>query len=113
MSLVVTVDSDGRAHTHGTVQIKDGTSNTVLIAEGIPTAASCDDIDGDGVAGFTHLQFVMRDVRSSDLVPVSVIPASGEIDESGEEPVIMVIGDTTFAERVRSHVWGFPTRPPK
>lgn len=64
------------------------------------------------MAGLTLLQFVMRDVRSGDLVPVSVIPARGEIDESGEELVIIVGGDTTFVERVSSHIWGFLARPP-
>lgn len=85
----------------------------MLIAEAAPTTASCADTDDDGVAGVTGLQFVMRHVRSGELVSVSVIPASGEIDESDEELVIVVIGDTTFVERIRSHVWGFLTRAPR
>lgn len=110
IQVAVTIGRDGLARTQGAARIRDGSSNTVLIAEAIPTTASCADTDDNGVAGFTSLQFAMRHVPSGELVPVSVIPASGEIDESGEDLLIIVIGDTTFVEKVKSRVWGFPTR---
>lgn len=113
LHISVAIDRDGHARSHGSTQIKDGASNTVLLAEAIPTTASCADTDEDGVAGLTLLQFVMRDVRSGELVPVSVIPNRGEIEESGEELVTIVIGAETFVERVRVHLRGFLTRPPK
>src|SRR5262245_19208816 len=111
--LAVTIGRAGLARTHGVARISDGSSNTVLIAEAGPTTASCADTNDNGVAGLTSLQFVMRDVHSGELVPVSIIPASGEIDKSGEDEVIIVIGDTTFVERVKTHVSGFLTRAPE
>ena len=113
IQVAVTIDRAGLAQTHGVARISDGSSNTVLIAEAVPTTASCADTNENGVAGLTNLQFVMRDVHSGELVPVSIIPTSGEIDKSGEDEVIIVIGDTTFVETLKSHVWGFLTRAPK
>jgi len=55
----------------------------------------------------------LLDVGASTLVPVSIIPASGEIDESGEELLVIVIGDTTFVERMKTRVSGFLTRAAK
>src|SRR5262245_18643284 len=113
MHVAVNIDRDGVAQARGAAVIKDGLSNTVLIAEKHPTTASCADTNGNGVAGLTSLQFVMRDVHSGELVPVSIIPASGEIDKSGEDEVIIVTGDTTFVERLKTHVSGFLTRAPE
>src|SRR5262245_19097184 len=91
--VAVSIGRSGLGRTHGVARLSDGSSNTILIAEAVPTTASCADTNENGVAGLTSLQFVMRDVHSGELVPVSIIPTSGEIDESGLDEVIIVIGN--------------------
>jgi hypothetical protein len=87
---------------HGSIH--DGTSNTVLVAERYSSSASCADVDNDGIAGLTSLQLVMRNVRTHELLPVSIVPTDGEIDDRDVEDVTIVIGNMTFVERVRTHV---------
>lgn len=84
--LVAKVDTDGEAHGHGTLHIHDGTSNTILVAEGAANA-SCADADGDGVGGLVRLSVVLRDVRAGQTVTGVVTPVEGDADESGRVKV--------------------------
>ena len=91
---LLTVSSDGTARVHGVRLIPDGTpSGTVLVAENEPATATCADEDGDGVAGLTSLQFNVQDVRTGEVLPVSLTPVDGEVDESGDKELTLVIGN--------------------
>ena len=91
---VLTVSGDGTARVHGVRLIPDGTpSGTVLVAENEPATATCQDVDGDGTAGLTSLQFNVQDVRTGEVLPVSLTPADGDLDESGERELILIVGN--------------------
>lgn len=91
---LLTVSSDGTARVHGVRLIPDGTtSGTVLVAENEPATATCADLDLDGVAGLTSLEFNVRDVSTGEVLPVSLTPVDGELDESGEKELTLVVGN--------------------
>ena len=83
----------------GGVPIQDGASSTLLLAESLQTV-SCADTDGDGRIGIVLLQFLLRDVRTDELVPGFIIPIDGELDDDGTEEVMIVIGQTTVVGEV-------------
>ena len=85
----------------GGAAVRDGTSNTIFFAEEHPAALSCDDVNRDGLAGISVLQFSLRDSRSGAVVPVAVIPHDGELDRAGEEPATVVIGGLALTTSVR------------
>ena len=81
--------------------IKDGTSNTIFFAEKAPAVLSCDDVNRDGLAGISVLQFSLRDSVSGAVIPVAVIPRDGELDRAGEELATVVIGGLPLTASVR------------
>ena len=95
---VVRLDEKGVAETDGVARIRDGTSNTVLVAEAVPTAATCADADGNGRGGVTMLHFAMRDARTGQSVPVSIIPNDGDVDDDGRHATTIGVGPKTFVE---------------
>jgi len=95
---VVRLDEDGVAETDGVARIRDGTSNTILVAESVPTSASCADTDGNGRGGVTMLHFAMRDARTGQSVAVSIIPNDGDVDDDGQHSTTIVVGARTFVE---------------
>lgn len=97
--IAVTVDALGTGQAHGVAHIRDGSSNTVLFAEG-DAVLSCADINLNGVAGVTQLLLTMRDVRTGDVVPLIIVPDDGEMDGDLDQ-VTIVIGNRTFVETVR------------
>ena len=96
----------------GGIHIQDGTSNTILLAERVETV-SCGDTDGDGRIGIVLVQFLLRDIRTDDLVLGFVIPTDGELDDDGTEAVTIVIGRFTAVGEVRSKFWVFGTELPR
>src|SRR5829696_9349125 len=72
---------DGRAH--GAAHITDGTSNTIMISEGLPVL-ECDDANLDGVAGVAQVLLTMRDARARDTFELLLVPEDGEIDSAEE-----------------------------
>jgi hypothetical protein len=96
----------------GRAALKDGTSNTVFFAEKVPAVLSCDDVNQDGLAGISVLQFSLRDNRSGAVVPVAVIPHDGELDRAGEEPATIVIGGLAVTTSIRVSEWVFGTERP-
>ncbi len=97
--LKVVFDRSGSARVHGV--IVDGASNTVLVSENSIATVSCADVNANKIEGIAALQFVMRDVRTGDLVTVAISPLDGEIDESGIEELTLVIGSTTSDQPFR------------
>jgi hypothetical protein len=92
----ISIERGGLAFAVGAMQIQDGASNTLLVAEKhIRPALTCADTDHDAIAGLTFLQFTMRNVKTGAPVVVTVLPADGEIDESGVELVTLVIVEGT------------------
>jgi hypothetical protein len=94
----------------GGVPVKDGTSNTVLLAEGVPSL-SCGDADGDGRVGVVSVEFLLRDIRTGDLIPGFFVPNDGELDDNGQEEVTVVIGDFTLTGSARTRFWSFAVEP--
>ena len=92
----------------GRAAVTDGTSNTIFFAEKIPATLSCDDVNRDGLAGISALQFSLRDSRSGAVVPVAIIPHDGELDRAGEEAVTVVIGGLAVTTSVRVSEWMHP-----
>lgn len=84
---------------HGTAHIQDGTSNTILLAERVGRLA-CADADGDGHAGIAAADIFMRDLRTDDIILLSIIAADGELD-TDDEDVVIVIGNETVVARAR------------
>jgi hypothetical protein len=111
-SIHVNLDSFGNAQAHGTVHIPEGTAPQVLIAQPQGTRASCADTDGDGIAGLTSLELLVRNVRSGELVPVVVVPDRGEIDEPGWHAITVRISNRVIAGRARVSLPGQVPRPP-
>lgn len=101
--------ADGDAVAHGTVHIRDGTSNTVLIVEG-PAQAACADDDGDGIAGITALEMTGYDPRTGDEVLVSFASGDVEMDERGEYTVWVRVGN--LASEVTLSLLPLPAGPP-
>ena len=95
----------------GGVPVADGTSNTFLAAEK-HVRPSCADLDGDGLAGIVSVQFVLRDVRTGELVTGLIVPNDGELDDNGEESVTIVIGDVTVTGTTHSRFFVFGTELP-
>ena len=89
----------------GGAAVTDGTSNTIFFAEKIPATLSCDDVNRDGLAGISALQFSLRDSRSGAVVPVAIIPRDGELDRAGDEAVTVVIGGLSVTTSVRVSEW--------
>jgi hypothetical protein len=96
----------GTVHARGTMQINDGTSNTVLVAESRGSSASCADTD-TGAQAITELTISFRHERSGDRVLATVTPAE-PIAATGRYQVTMVVHrfgsyevwlDAMFAER--------------
>lgn len=85
-SLVATVDDDGTVRGHGAVHIRDGTSNTVLVADG-SAGAACADTDGDGTAGLARLTFELRDIRAGARLTAEISPIVGDVDHQGRVKV--------------------------
>jgi hypothetical protein len=97
----ITQDGEARlAVPHGTAHIQDGTSNTILLAENIGRLA-CADADGDGRAGIAAADIFMRDLRTDDIIVLSIIAADGELD-GDDEDVSIVIGNETIIGRART-----------
>jgi hypothetical protein len=96
----------------GRAQVRDGTSNTVFFAEQYRAFVSCGDVNLDGIAGITVLQFSLRDARTGAIVPVSVIPRDGELDRPGEEAVTIVIGGLALTGSASVRDWVFGTELP-
>lgn len=84
-SLVATVD-DGDARGRGTVHVHDGTSKTILIADGSVDAA-CVDTDGDGTAGLARMSIGLHDIQSGARLTAEVTPSNGDIDDRGRMKV--------------------------
>ena len=97
---------DGLPLVTGVVHIDDGLSNTLMVGESHQVTLSCADADADGVVGLASLTFFLRDVSNGDLVPVSITPDDGELDERGEEAVTIVVGRVTVAATGRYWVFG-------
>ena len=95
----------------GMAQITDGTSNTVFVAEKT-VRTSCTDVDGDGIAGIGLIEIDMRNVETGAITTVRIIPVDNELDENGEEEVLIVIGDTTVNGRTFMIVVSGPNGPP-
>ena len=91
----LTFGGDGSAQVHGVAHRRGAGANAILIADSSPAQATCADTDGDGDSGITSLQFDTRDPRSERLVPVSVVPVDGDIDDQTRHFVVIVIGTTT------------------
>lgn len=85
---------DDSATVHGSFRI--GLADGVVIFVPASTAgqATCADADGDGVAGIVSLLFEAKQVRTGELVPVSIVPTS-DIDSSGTYEVALTIGSDT------------------
>lgn len=92
----------------GRASVTDGTSNTIFFAEKITAVLSCDDVNRDGVAGISVLQFSLRDSRSGAIVPVAIIPHDGELDRAGDELGTIVIGGLALTTPVRVSEWMRP-----
>lgn len=90
--VVLSLSADGDAEARGTVHVRDGTANTVLIIGEEPPQATCADIDEDGVAGITSLQLVGRNPQSGEEVLVFFLGAR-DLDERGEYDVRVRVGD--------------------
>jgi hypothetical protein len=104
LQLVVSIESGGFASAGGAAQIHDGTSSTFLVTEkSHGPSLSCGDADQDGIAGLTSTQFTMQNVRTGATVLITILPADGEIDESGVELVTLVIteGESTATLQAR------------
>ena len=100
-------------HATGTAQIRDGTSNTLMIAEKRPAVLSCDDVNLDGVAGITLLQFSLRDSRTGTVVPVVIVPQDGELDRPGEKAVTIAIGGLAVTGSAIVREWVFGSELPR
>lgn len=85
-SLVAIVDDDGTARGHGAIHVRDGTSNTILVADG-SADASCADTDGDGTAGLARMTFELRDIRTGARLTAEISPIAGDIDRQGRVKV--------------------------
>jgi hypothetical protein len=81
-ALVAAVDNDGDARGHGAIQIRDGVSNTIHVADGT-AQASCADADGDGAGGLVRLTIGLRDIRTGEAFTGIIAPLDGDIDETG------------------------------
>jgi len=101
LHLEVIVDSSGNAQAHGSLprQFVDGTSNTIAFSEGQVNVA-CGDVNGDGFAGVTAIVLDMLDVRTRDVLQVSIVPDDREIDAT-VEVVTIVFGNVTVSGEVR------------
>ena len=95
----------------GGVPLADGASSTFLVAEK-HVRPSCGDPDGDGRAGIVALQFLLRDVRTGELVAGLIVPNDGELDDDGQEPVTIVIGDVTVTGTADTRFFVFGPDPP-
>jgi hypothetical protein len=110
MSLAVIHYAEARApRGAGMAHITDGTSNTILAGEG-PVRLSCTDVDNDGVAGIGLIELEMREAGSGEITVVRVIPLDGEIDEDGDEPVLIIVGATTATGRAVMIISAGPNR---
>ncbi len=66
------------------------------MAENTPGRATCEDADGDGIAGLVLLEFQMRDVHTQDIVAASASPGDGDIDDGERHLVVIRVGNTAF-----------------
>jgi hypothetical protein len=97
--LVVTIDVAGSLTAKGTVHVPDGQSNRVVTDKGFGfVEMTCADIDADGFPEVTALQLIVREIRSSDSFPLTIVPVDGGIGEGDDERVIVVIGNATFLQ---------------
>jgi hypothetical protein len=78
----VTIGSDGQARVDGRSRLHDGTSNTIMLAEGHPDM-SCGNLDHDDIAGLTGAVIDFRATRSGQLFTATVLPTNGEADALG------------------------------
>jgi hypothetical protein len=97
----------------GTAQIRDGTSNTLMIAERWPALLSCDDVNLDGIAGIAMVQFSLRNALNGAIVPVAIVPLDGELDSAGEEAVTISIGGRIADGVATVRAWVYGTELPR
>lgn len=107
LHLVLRFGADGDATARGTVHVRDGTSNTVLIAGA--AQAACADTDGDGVAGITALELFGRHPLGGEELLVFFL-GGHELDARGEYPVGVRVGDV--ASQITLTFLPLPAGPP-
>jgi hypothetical protein len=87
----VTIDPSGQVRVGGPAGVQDGTSNTILVAEQFNQAASCKDLDDDGIAGLTGAVIQFRAIRSGDSYTATILPTNGEADTLGQHPATVTL----------------------
>jgi len=97
INVVFQINPEGDTSAHGTVRIRDVNTNATKVfhaTSGEGTTASCADADNDGRTG---LQFIAASLVANDgeELQMSFTPTTGEIDEGGEHPGIILITDGT------------------
>jgi hypothetical protein len=89
-------DGNPEIGTRGVVQIQDGTSNTVLIAERTGSTASCSADPGTGTQVLDSMSLLFRDPRSGDIVEFLVQPVDAPAPVPGTFEVVMRSGDDVW-----------------
>jgi hypothetical protein len=81
-ALVAAVGNDSDTRGDGAIHIREGLSNTILVADG-SAQARCADADGDGVSGVVRLAIGLRDARTGASHTGVIAPLQGDVDEWG------------------------------
>lgn len=85
--LRLTIAPDGSAEAEGAIVFPAGhDAGAVILETPAPAMArcACADADGNGRTGLTRIEFLARDPRRDELVPVTLAPlAEADIDRAG------------------------------
>lgn len=92
--LGLAIAPDGSARVDGVVPFPSGHGFVLLAAQPGAARCACADADGDGRAGLTRVEFLARDPRSGELVPVALASLEGEdIARVGRYGLEVRVGD--------------------
>jgi hypothetical protein len=93
--LDLAIAPDGSARLDGAIPFPSGHGFILLAAEPGTARCACADADGDGHAGLIRVEFLARDPRSGELVPVTLAPAEElqDIDRPGRYEFEVRVGD--------------------
>jgi hypothetical protein len=91
VELELHISANGEAEASGIANLRDGTSNTILVGgPRTPAPLSCADLDGDNVAGIVQVGLSLHNVRTGESFVVVITPEQ-EVDSSGFYPASIEI----------------------
>ncbi len=92
--LTITIAPDGSAEADGAIPFPSGDGFILLEAEPDTTRCACADADVNGRSGLTRVEFLARNPRSDEPVPVPLTPLAGEgVDRFGRYELEVRVDD--------------------